>query len=113
MKILVIRFSSIGDIVLTTPVVRCIKKQLPEAELHYVTKAAFEDVLKHNPYIDKLWLLKDNFAALAKQLRQEHFDYVVDLHGTLRRFSLGKVAAGRCNANRNHHERKVPCRSTT
>lgn len=88
MKILVIRFSSIGDIVLTTPVVRCIKKQLPETELHYVTKAAFEDVLKHNPYIDKLWLLKDNFAALAKQLHQEHFDYVVDLHGTLRSWRL-------------------------
>jgi len=39
-KILVIRFSSIGDIVLTTPVIRCLKKQL-NVEVHYLTKTSF------------------------------------------------------------------------
>jgi hypothetical protein len=38
MKILVIRFSSIGDIVLTTPIVRCLKQQLPHAQIHFLTK---------------------------------------------------------------------------
>ncbi|MCX6282203.1 MAG: glycosyltransferase family 9 protein [Bacteroidetes bacterium] len=80
MKILVIRFSSIGDIVLTTPVVRCLKQQLPGAEVHYITKKQFEPVLKSNPYIDNLWLYDGNFKSLVPRLRSERFDFIVDLH---------------------------------
>ena len=57
MKILLLRFSSIGDIVLTTPVIRAVKQQVPDAEVHFATKTAFRDVLAPNPYIDKLHLL--------------------------------------------------------
>ncbi len=80
MKFLILRFSSIGDIVLTTPVVRCIKKKFPEAEIHYATKKAFHAILKHNPYIHKVHLLDDSVANLIKELREEKFDYVIDLH---------------------------------
>ena len=52
MKILIVRFSSIGDIVLTTPVVRCLKTQIDNAEIHYATKAQYESILQNNPYID-------------------------------------------------------------
>jgi ADP-heptose:LPS heptosyltransferase len=83
-KILVIRFSSIGDIVLTTPVVRCLKHTFPEAEIHYLTKKRFEQILAPNPYINKLHLLEDNLQEVIGRLRQEHFDYVVDLHHNLR-----------------------------
>ena len=85
MKFLVIRFSSIGDIVLTTPVVRCLKKQLVTAEVHYLTKAAFKPILEANPYIDKIHCLgggpgsEDDLAALTEALRREDFDYVIDL----------------------------------
>ena len=48
MKILVIRFSSMGDIIYTTPVVRCLKKQLPGAEVHFLTKAAFKYIYDNN-----------------------------------------------------------------
>ena len=51
LKILVVRFSSIGDIVLTTPVVRMLKKQL-NAQVHYLTKSAYISLLNNNPYID-------------------------------------------------------------
>ena len=54
MKFLVIRLSSIGDIVLTTPVVRCLKRQIVTAEVHYLTKNAFSSILAANPYIDKI-----------------------------------------------------------
>lgn len=84
MKILIIRFSSIGDIVLTTPVIRCIKQQLPGVELHYITKKAFESVLKFNPYIDKLHLLEGSIAEQILKLKAEKFDFVVDLHHNLR-----------------------------
>ena len=52
MKFLIIRFSSIGDIVLTTPVIRCLKKQVPGAEVHFLTKETFHSIVEHNPYID-------------------------------------------------------------
>jgi len=79
-KILVIRFSSIGDIVLTSPVVRCIKQQLPGAVLHYITKKQFEPLLRANPHIDKLWLYDGNFSVLMPRLKAEKYDFIVDLH---------------------------------
>jgi ADP-heptose:LPS heptosyltransferase len=85
MKILIIRFSSIGDIVLTSPVIRSIKTEYPNAEIHYITKASFESVLAHHPHIQKLWLYqKGNLNALIAQLKQENFDVVIDLHSNLR-----------------------------
>ena len=83
-KILILRFSSIGDIVLTTPVIRCIKQQLPGAEVHYCTKKAFQSILAHNPHVDKVHVLGDNLGNLVQELKAENFDYVVDLHNNLR-----------------------------
>jgi len=80
MKVLVIRFSSIGDIVLTTPVVRCLKQQVPGAEIHYLTKGAFREIVSHNPHIDRCHYLEEGWDAL----RAEHFDLIVDLHHNLR-----------------------------
>ncbi len=84
MKILIIRFSSIGDIVLTTPLLRCIRAQKPDAEIHYLTKAQFQPILSANPYIDRLHLLNDNLDAVIKELKAEKFDFVADLHHNLR-----------------------------
>jgi len=83
-KFLIIRFSSIGDIVLTTPVVRCLKNQVEGAEIHYLTKKQFSGVLSSNPYIDRLWLLEDKLSELNKLLAAENFDYIIDLHNNLR-----------------------------
>lgn len=84
MKVLIIRFSSIGDIVLTTPVIRCCKQQLKNAEIHYVTKTVFTPVLENNPYIDKLFTLKDDINEIAHLLKKENYDYIIDLHKNLR-----------------------------
>jgi heptosyltransferase-2 len=83
-KFLIIRFSSIGDIVLTTPVIRCLKKQVPGAEVHFVTKRSFAPILSPNPYIDKLHLLDDDLSSTIEKLKSEHFDYIIDLHHNLR-----------------------------
>lgn len=83
-KILVIRFSSIGDIVLTTPVIRALKTQLDNSEVHFCTKKQYAGLLEANPYVDKLHLLEDDFSTLADSLQKEGFDYVVDLHNNLR-----------------------------
>ncbi|WP_416441425.1 glycosyltransferase family 9 protein [Phnomibacter sp. MR] len=83
-KFLIIRFSSIGDIVLTTPVVRCLKTQVPDAEVHFLTKQSFKSILAHNPYIDQLHLVNDDLGETIRQLQAIHFDYVIDLHHNLR-----------------------------
>jgi ADP-heptose:LPS heptosyltransferase len=84
MKFLVIRFSSIGDVVLTSPVVRCLKTQLPDAEIHFLVKPAFKSVLVNNPYITKLHLLQENIGDTITALKEEQFDYVIDLQRNLR-----------------------------
>lgn len=84
MKVLIIRFSSIGDIVLTTPVVRCIKQQLPNAEIHFLTKEKFRDVIKSNPYISKIFTITDDVQPVLFELIKENYHYVVDLHHNLR-----------------------------
>ncbi len=83
-KFLIIRFSSIGDIVLTTPVIRCIKEQVKESEIHYLTKKQFSSVLEKNPYIDRLWLYENNLNKIIRELIKEQFDYIIDLHNNLR-----------------------------
>lgn len=83
MKILILRFSSIGDIVLTTPVPRALKTQL-DAEVHYCTKPAFKGILSNNPYIDKVYTLEGKLRDLITVLKKEKYDFVIDLHHNLR-----------------------------
>jgi ADP-heptose:LPS heptosyltransferase len=90
-KILIIRFSSIGDIVLTTPVIRCIKEQKPEIEIHYLTKKSFKGILEHNPYISKIHTIEKDINEIATELNQENFDYVIDLHNNLRSLQTKRI----------------------
>ena len=83
-KILLIRFSSIGDIILTTPVIRCLKLQIPDIELHVLTKSSYQNLLSCNPYINKVYGLKGDLKELLPELKAEHYDFVVDLHRNLR-----------------------------
>lgn len=84
-RILLIRFSSIGDIVLTTPVVRAIKEQMDgEVELHYLTKAAFASIVESNPHVDHVWTLQDDLDGLIDELKEQAYDYVIDLHKNIR-----------------------------
>lgn len=79
-KFLIIRFSSIGDIVLTTPVIRCLKKQVPDAEVHFLVKDKFLSVVEHNPYIDKIHMLAHSWELMIEELKTENYDYIIDLH---------------------------------
>jgi len=83
-KLLIIRFSSIGDIVLTTPVIRCLKKHFPEAEIHFATKKAYHPVLYGNPYLSKIHLLHNDWPEFAQSFEGCSFDAVIDLHKNLR-----------------------------
>jgi len=96
-KILIIRFSSIGDIVLTTPVLRCLKTQMPDAEIHYATKKSFKSILENNPFVAKVHAIDKNVSEIIDELKKENFDLVVDLHNNLRslevKIKLGKPSS--------------------
>ena len=87
-KILIIRFSSIGDIVLTSPVTRCIKNSNPNIEIHFLTKAAYKELLIPNPHITKVWTIKSSIMECLKELKKEDFDEIIDLHNNLRSAQL-------------------------
>jgi ADP-heptose:LPS heptosyltransferase len=89
-KILILRFSSIGDIVLTTPVIRCMKTQLA-CELHYCTKDSYAHILESNPYVDKVHQLKGSIPALIEELKKERYDCIIDLHHNLRTLRIKRA----------------------
>ena len=72
-KVLIIRFSSIGDIILTTPVLRALKEQL-NVEIHFITKEQFKEILIFNPYITKIHTFKKETNEIVPVLNNEKFD---------------------------------------
>lgn len=88
-KILIFRLSSIGDIILTTALVRCVKIKFPEAEISFVIKKEFSDLIKHNPNItnvitfDKSKGFKGLFK-LRKEIKSSGFDVFIDIHNNIR-----------------------------
>jgi ADP-heptose:LPS heptosyltransferase len=91
MKFLIIRFSSIGDIVLTTPVIRCLKQQVPDAAIHFLVKDKFLPVVEHNPYIDRLHVLGHSWELMMEELKTENFDYIIDLHHNLKTLKIKRA----------------------
>jgi ADP-heptose:LPS heptosyltransferase len=87
-KFLVLRFSSIGDIILTTPVIRCLKNQVHEAEVHFATKKSYRTLAENNLYIDKYFLLENSDNELISQLQAENYDYIIDLHHNIRTLKI-------------------------
>src|SRR6185437_4922745 len=85
-KILVIRFSSLGDVVLTTPVFQALRQAYPQARIVALTKTAFADVLAKNPNIDECWTLNrhESLRPLLRRVRAERFELIVDLHANVR-----------------------------
>ena len=88
-KILIIRFSSLGDIVLTTPIYREIKRVFPDSRISVLTSNDLGSVLENNKHIDNLILHKrketlDQLNKLIKKLQYERFDLIYDAHRSLR-----------------------------
>jgi ADP-heptose:LPS heptosyltransferase len=92
-KILIIRFSSIGDIVLTTPVVRCLRQQLAvDTHIHYLVKQEFIAVIDTNPHINKCWAYeKTSEKALISSLAAQNFDVVIDLQNNWRSMRIRRA----------------------
>ncbi len=79
---------------LTSPVVRCIRQSIPEAEIHYLTKTPFRSIVDNNPLIDKVHSFDQTLKEVLPALKSEKFDFVVDLHHNIRSLRI-KLALGR------------------
>ena len=91
MKVLVIRFSSIGDIILTSPVLRCLKAQRPEAEIHFLTKAVYRDLVAHSPHVAQVHTITEEVGEAIPALKREGFTEVIDLHHNLRSWKVKRA----------------------
>ena len=94
LKILVIRFSSIGDIILTTPVIRCLSIQL-NAKLDFLTNRKYSKVLETNIYIDNTYSLCEDKKVTLEILKAKEYDYIVDLQNNLKSLRIRKALAAK------------------
>ncbi len=88
-RILILRFSSIGDIILTTPLIRAVRARFPEARLDFVTKREFSELLDTNPRLNTVYAYDTRSGSrglrhLARELRHAHYTLCIDLHHSLR-----------------------------
>src|SRR5215203_888481 len=78
MKILIICFGDAGDLLLTTPVLRCLKQQLNEPAIHYLLDSRHKAVLETNSNLSQFHFLDQN-VDIVSSLKDENFDFVIDL----------------------------------
>ncbi|MEY2940459.1 MAG: hypothetical protein RJA67_144 [Bacteroidota bacterium] len=93
MRLLFIRFSAIGDIVLASPALRCAKQQIPGVEIHFLTKKSMKAVSEANPYVDQFHYFDKDLSATIQELKAYKFDYIIDLHKNLRSLRI-RLALG-------------------
>jgi ADP-heptose:LPS heptosyltransferase len=91
MRLLIIRLSSIGDIVFTTAAIRCAKEQIPGVEIHFLTKKSLKAVTEANPYIDHFHYHDKNLAETIASLKAANLDMIIDLHSNFRTFRIKKA----------------------
>ncbi len=88
-KILIIRLSSLGDILLTTPVIRALSKKYPNSQIDYVVKKQYSSSLQYNPLISSLYLYeKEKAKGVKEQIQKMKYDLVIDLQNNLRSCAL-------------------------
>ncbi len=108
-KVLIVKPSSLGDIIHSLPFLYSVKEQMPEARVHWVIAEGLAPLLEGHPLIDRLWKInKDEwkkpskafqtigqFRALSAKLRKEKFDAVFDLQGLLRSAIISRMAGAK------------------
>jgi heptosyltransferase-2 len=90
-KIAVIRLSSLGDVLLTIPVIRALKQQYPNSEIDFVVKKQYADVLKFNPNISNIIIYDPgNVNSIKDEIKNNGYDLIIDLQNNFRSRTLIK-----------------------
>ena len=96
-KILVFRLSSIGDIILTSPLLRCLRKTYPNAQIDFVIKKQFRFLIEDNAYINNIYTVDKSLGVnglkqLGATLNQQQYDVFLDIHKNYRSLLISKLA---------------------
>ena len=83
-RFLILRFGSASEVLMTTPVIRCLKEQVEGASIDYVVGRAWVHLLEHNPYLNKVHVLEGLKGKQVKKIKEEGFDYIIDLQRDVR-----------------------------
>jgi lipopolysaccharide heptosyltransferase II len=87
-KILIIRFSSLGDILLASPLLRVLHRSFPRARVDFLLKAEYADLVRYHPAVSSVLALpsagSEDLSELRRQIRAERYDVILDLHNSLR-----------------------------
>ncbi|HMQ70245.1 MAG TPA: glycosyltransferase family 9 protein [Ignavibacteria bacterium] len=87
-KILVIRLSSLGDIILSFPLLKKLREKFPSAEIHFLTKEIYLEAVKLNPVVDKILILNENIKNSRREIRKNQYDLIIDIHKNFRSIYL-------------------------
>jgi lipopolysaccharide heptosyltransferase II len=107
-NILVVRFSSIGDLLLTTPLLRALRARHPDSRITFVVREDMAGTLRHNPRITELvtWQRGSSLTALGHTLRAQRWTDQLDLHGSLRSYALRRLVGGSWRGYPKHRVRR-------
>ena len=88
-KTLIIRFSSIGDVVLASPLVRVLHKQFPSSQIDFVVRKEYSELIRYNPNLNRTFEFDDQegfqeLRRLKEIIRHEKYDLIIDIHNSLR-----------------------------
>lgn len=107
-RILIVRFSSIGDLLLSTPLVRALRARHPRARITFVVREDMAETLRHNPHLTDLvtWRRGTPLGDLAKRLRGVPWTHRLDLHGSVRSIALRRLIGGSWTTYPKHRVRR-------
>jgi len=93
-KILVIRLSSLGDIILSFPLLKKLRETFPEAGIHFLTKKKYREVAGLNPFPDKIIFFEGSVADARRAVKEEKYDLIIDIHKNFRSIFISLLNAG-------------------
>lgn len=93
-KILVVRLSSFGDIVLSFPLIKKLKEIFPGSEIHFLTKNNYREVAELNPNLNKIISFEGSLMNIRRTIKKEHYDLIIDIHKNFRSIVLSFLNAG-------------------
>lgn len=107
-KILIIRLSSIGDIVLASPLIRLVRQRFPQAKIDMLVSTEFEELVSANPNLTQVILFDRKTGLkglwrLCKKIRKRRYDLIIDIHKKLRSFIICKTSGARQTVAYNKH----------
>jgi heptosyltransferase-2 len=108
-QILLVRFSSIGDLLLTTPLIRALRTRHPTARISMVVREDMAETVRHNPRLTELitWRRGTPLTELASTLRKVSWTHRLDLHGSLRSMALRQLVGGHWTGYSKHRVRRA------